>query len=206
MSRWKRSLFYSMVVCLLLLTMHMARRPLLTSMGSWLDVGRSPSHCDYVMILGGGPDTRPYAASAMMKAGYASNALIPTVLATADVDDGFALDSHEIYRRVLVSRGVAATHIEVLDIDATSTLDEARALRRFLMSMPDVRVSIVTDDFHTRRARWIFHRILGPRREQVQFVAAPADGLAADNWWQSRLLTTTAAMVGGCTGWQAFSC
>jgi hypothetical protein len=43
----------------------------------------------------------------------------------------------------------------------------------------------VTHGWHTRRARWIFNRVLGSRSQQVSFVSVPADGFRVDNWWRT---------------------
>ena len=37
----------------------------------WLDVGQRPRRADYVMVLNGGEDTRPFAAAALITAGWA---------------------------------------------------------------------------------------------------------------------------------------
>ena len=38
-------------------------------MASWLDVGQQPRQADYVMVLNGGENTRPFAAAALVGAG-----------------------------------------------------------------------------------------------------------------------------------------
>jgi uncharacterized SAM-binding protein YcdF (DUF218 family) len=91
-----------------------------------------------------------------------------------------------LVRRVLLARGVPASAIVVLPGECDSTEDEAHTLARFLEAKPDLTVAVVTNDFHTRRARLLFRRALGSNSQRVHFVAAPVDGVAADNWWRTQ--------------------
>ncbi len=46
-----------------------ARFSILAAMGRWLDVAQRPRPAEYVMVLTGDGDTRPFAAAALIKAG-----------------------------------------------------------------------------------------------------------------------------------------
>jgi uncharacterized SAM-binding protein YcdF (DUF218 family) len=152
---------------------------LLTAAGRWLDVGeplRKP--VDSVFILGGDADTRPFAAAALIRSGWARQALITQ--APADAHE----PSHpSVLRDVLCRRGVAPEAILELPVQVSSTWDEARALREFLELHPGHSVAVVTSDYHTRRARAIFRRQLAGRAVQVHFVSAPTERFKATNWW-----------------------
>ena len=65
---------------------YVCRESLLTSAGQWLNVG-SPldDRVDAVMVLGGDASTRPFVAAAIIRAGLASQVLIPR---TAEPDEG----------------------------------------------------------------------------------------------------------------------
>jgi uncharacterized SAM-binding protein YcdF (DUF218 family) len=158
---------------------------LLRAAASWLDVGGCPQSADYVMVLNGGEDSRPFAAAALVKAGWAQRALVGEVAPSAEVLDGIMPPYHEINRQVLINRGVAEAHIALLPGAAAATYDEAVVLAAFLEDRPDARVLVVTNDFHTRRSRWVFARVLGDRAGQVSFVSAPSDEFPMDRWWQS---------------------
>jgi uncharacterized SAM-binding protein YcdF (DUF218 family) len=133
---------------------------------------------DSVFILGGDADTRPFAAAAMIRSGWARQALIvPTANQPGE-------RSHqELLRDILVRRGVAADAVVELPGQVTSTRDEARALARFLERHPGHSVAVITSDYHTRRARSIFTAQLGDGAGRVHFVAAPTERFTAANWW-----------------------
>jgi uncharacterized SAM-binding protein YcdF (DUF218 family) len=152
---------------------------LLTAAGSWLDVGeRLREPVDSVFILGGDADTRPFAAAAMIRSGWARQALI---VPTARESDGHS--HQELLRDVLLRRGVAAEAIVELPGQVASTRDEALALRRFLERHPGHSVAVMTSDYHTRRARSIFTAQLEECAGRVHFVAAPTERFTAANWW-----------------------
>jgi uncharacterized SAM-binding protein YcdF (DUF218 family) len=105
----------------------------------------------------------------------------------AQVEERIVPPNHEIICRTLRLRGVPEDKITILEGQTSSTFGDIGALAEFLDSSPGDRVLIVTDNFHTRRARWVAARVLGDRLEQVSFVSAPVDEFRPDNWWQSDL-------------------
>jgi uncharacterized SAM-binding protein YcdF (DUF218 family) len=160
---------------------------LLRAMSSWLDVGESPRKADYVMVLNGGEDSRPFAAAALVKDGWARRALVAETKPSPEVEDGIVPAYHDINRRAMQKCGVPAGNITILPGAAATTYDEAKALAAFLQDHRTARVLVVTNDCHTRRSRWVFARVLGDRAHQVSFVSAPSDEFPMDRWWQSQL-------------------
>lgn len=164
---------------------YLARHRLLVAMGQWLDVGRPPAQADYVMVLAGERNVRPCVAAALVNVGLARKVLVAHIRASADAEDHISPPVHEVIRSVLCRRGVHKDDIRILGRQAASTYDEARVLAEFLDSEPDARVIVVTNNFHTRRSRWILDRVLGDRARQVSVVSAPAYGFGLDDWWQT---------------------
>jgi uncharacterized SAM-binding protein YcdF (DUF218 family) len=158
---------------------------LLPLLGHWLDVSTPPREVDDIMVLGGGGDTRPFVAAALFKAGLAKGVLLPTVQPSPASADGLDPLHHEVMRQVLLKRGVPADAIVLLPGEVNSTADEARSLGRYMDEHPGRRVAVVTNDFHTRRAQWIFRTELGDRAVNMPFFAAPTDYFDGDNWWRS---------------------
>jgi uncharacterized SAM-binding protein YcdF (DUF218 family) len=160
------------------------RLPLLGWAGRSLDVGTEPQSVDYVMVLGGGSDTRPFVAAALYKAGLARQILVPRMKPHPDRPQ-VGPPEEEMVRRVLRLRGVPAAAIVFLDDLVDSTHDEAAALRNFLADRPNSSVAIVTSNYHTRRVRWLFQKVVGDRAARLDFVSAQTDRFGPHNWWQS---------------------
>ena len=86
-------------------------------------------------------------------------------------------------RSISASCGPAAfrrSAVLLLDGQARSTYDEAVAAADYLGRSAPQRLLVVTNGFHTRRARWIFQRVLAGRAARISLVAArrgrPAGG------------------------------
>lgn len=140
---------------------------------------------DYVFVLGGSAHTRAVMAGALYRDGHAKRILLPQVEVPPEVAEGLALAEREVTRRILLASSVPMDAIEDLEGEVASTRDEAKVLARFLEGHPDVRVAVVTNDFHTRRVRMLFLRQVLPRHApQLHFVAAPTNGFGPDNWWK----------------------
>lgn len=187
MNRRRRWLLLVLLVALSVAAAVAFRMPILSALGTWLDVGERPSPCQYVMILNGGERTRPFVAALMVKAGLAEKVLITTSILSPEQQAGLELPTDEIIRQILLRRGVPEDRIVVFDRTIVNTFHEAESLAVFLADRPNARVAVVTDDFHTRRSRWIFNKVLGKKAERVQFVTAPSDEFRLDRWWQSPL-------------------
>jgi uncharacterized SAM-binding protein YcdF (DUF218 family) len=163
---------------------YLSSEHVLAFFGRLLDASDSPDATDYVMVLGGGRQTRPFAAAALIKAHLAKKALVPTVRLSGDTADGIAPSEHEIIIKVLRNSGVPQQAIVQLPGDVSNTFEEAQALATFLETQPDCSVSVLTSNYHTRRASWVFRKVLGERSKQVRMVGVPTDGYSAATWWR----------------------
>lgn len=185
--RWTlRALFLTVLGGFLLVWL--APSWVLPPVADFLDVSESPHPTDYVMVLNGDWNIRPFAAAAIYRVGLAREVLLTTQRATLEsgaVQDGRIPSELEITLRVLRARGVPDEAVRVLPAAIASTHDEARALADFLADRPDATVAVVTNSFHTRRARWIFRRALGDKLSNVSFVGVPRDRVDAQTWWRS---------------------
>ncbi len=95
------------------------------------------------------------------------------------------LRSHEIAQRVLEYGGVRRGEVELLDVSAKTTYDEAVGVAEYLAAHPAKRLLLVTEGPHTRRARWIFQRVLVAQHTEIAVVSAPTDGFDYAVWWRS---------------------
>jgi uncharacterized SAM-binding protein YcdF (DUF218 family) len=164
--------------------LYLARGLLLPMVARFLDVSEAPQPVDAVMVLGGGANTRSFAAAALVRVGLAHRVLVPGVRLSPDQEDGLTPPEDEVIRRVLHARGVPDEAVVTLPGKVANTRDEARALARFLEAEPETSVAVVTNGFHTRRARMLFSHELGDRMAHVHIVAAPIDEFSAENWWR----------------------
>jgi uncharacterized SAM-binding protein YcdF (DUF218 family) len=186
MSRGRRRLILIVLCGVLGTGLYLFRAQYLPALAHWLDVGQRPVHADYLMLLGGDDNTRPFAAAALVKAGFAPRVIFARGESLSNDEEGILPSDEEICRSILVRRGVPEEAITEIDAACESTFDEAQAMAKFFASgPPPSRVLVLTSDYHTRRARWVFQHVLGPRFAQLTFVSAPTDDFPAERWWCS---------------------
>jgi len=91
----------------------------------------------------------------------------------------------ELMEHDLIERGVPKDKILRLPHDADSTREEAEAALRFTSTKKWRALVVVTSNYHTRRARYIFRKIFPPAVEI--YVASARDGdFDPDQWWMKR--------------------
>lgn len=160
-------------------------RPLMRSAVGWLDVGTTPEPCDFVMVLGGGPTTRPFVAAAMVRLGLARTVLVPHMRRPRPDEEVFLPPEDQTVRELLLRRGVPSDQVRIVGHECEHTEAEARALKQCLDREPGTTATVVTDAFHTRRTRWVFCRVMGRDAERLRFVSAPTDRFLPSIWWRT---------------------
>jgi len=88
--------------------------------------------------------------------------------------------------QMLKKLGVPESSIVVLNLGegVTSTFEEALSVRQYLEEHPrERRLILVTSEFGTRRARWIFRKVLEGLGAEIQVAPAPYGTFNASNWW-----------------------
>jgi uncharacterized SAM-binding protein YcdF (DUF218 family) len=154
----------------------------------FLNVSEPPRKVDCILILNGDPEIRPFAAAALIKSGLARDVLLTRqrlAMESSSVQEGVMLSEIEITKKILHARGVPDARVIVLPGEITSTSDEARELAKYLTANRTATVAIVTNAFHTRRARMNFQRALGESFERVSFIGVPRDGVDENSWWRT---------------------
>lgn len=162
-----------------------AREPLLVGAARILTVDDAEAPADYLVVLGGGAETRPFEAAALYRRGLAPKVLVFEHKTDRITDLGLAPTHDELYRKVLELEGVRSGAIQRVPGVVDSSWDEARALREYLASYPAKRLILVTSAEHTRRARWVFRKVLAQVPVDVQMAAARHLRFDETNWWKT---------------------
>ena len=92
----------------------------------------------------------------------------------------------ELMEHDLVERGVPKDKIVRLAHDADNTREEAEALTETGVTERKWHsVIVVTSNYHTRRARYIFHRVF-PQGIEVRIASARDGDFDPQHWWEKR--------------------
>lgn len=91
----------------------------------------------------------------------------------------------ELMEHDLVECGVPREKILRFVHDADSTKEEAQALVKLAKSKKWRRVIVVTSNYHTRRARYIFRRVF-PQDIETRMASARDGDFNPQAWWEKR--------------------
>lgn len=158
---------------------------ILTAMGNYLNASSPSVHAELGFILGGGRSSRADYGAKLFKEGKVQRFLISGAGEIADVDGVALLSEQQLLEGMLLALGVPKDRIERLPEECQSTEDEARALKRYLEEHRGISVVVITNDYHTRRSRWLFDKSLGSEANALQFAGAPTASAGPNDWWKS---------------------
>lgn len=94
----------------------------------------------------------------------------------------------ELMEHDLVERGVPKDKILRFAVDADSTTEEAEALAKLVKTKKWRKIIVVTSNYHTRRARYIFRRVF-PQDMEIRVASARDGDFDPESWWQKRKST-----------------
>jgi uncharacterized SAM-binding protein YcdF (DUF218 family) len=161
--------------------LYLVRRPLLRFMAeSWI-IEDTLDKADALIVLG---DDNFYADRVTRAAQLFREGKAPLVVASGRrlrPNAGIA----ELMEHDLVERGVPKDRIVRFSHDGDSTLEEAQALVQIVKQRKWRGVIVVTSNFHTRRARYIFHHVF-PQGVEVRVASARDGDFDPELWWQKR--------------------
>jgi uncharacterized SAM-binding protein YcdF (DUF218 family) len=171
-----------LICCVVLLAiLYLVRVPLLRFAGEFWIVDEAPESSDVIIVLSGDnyDAVRAARAAALFRA-----RLAPKVVATGRALRSYATTT-ELMKRDLVDHGVPATAIVPLTHRAEDTREEAVAVSEFVASHGWKKILLVTSNYHTRRAEYIYERTLPPGT-QLRVISAPDTEYDPQSWWRTR--------------------
>jgi uncharacterized SAM-binding protein YcdF (DUF218 family) len=176
------------MLAVVVLTLFFFRFSLMRAAGEWLVVGDALQPSNAIIVLSGDDvdGDRAARAAQLYKGGWA-----PAVVASG-AEIRTYLSEAEVEMRDLTADGVPAKAIIPLRQQALYTLEESRDLLRLCQTEHWTRVIVVTSNFHTRRARYIFRHVFPPSIE-VRVTPSADVSFDPDHWWQTRQGTKTFA-------------
>ena len=162
----------------------MFRAPLLVGLAKAWIVDDPLTRADVIVVLDGGPETRPFAAARLYREGHAPKVLVMRHRAGPTAQLGVTAPEAEILRKILMKQGVAEADVAVVNDEVNSTHEESIAVRNWTGTNHVKSVIIPTDVFHTRRVRWLFRKQLEDLGVQVMVQAVPVREYKTEDWWR----------------------
>jgi uncharacterized SAM-binding protein YcdF (DUF218 family) len=169
-------------LALLFGVIYFARGPLLRFAGeSWI-VEDPLEHSDAILVLS---DDNFYADRATRASQVFREGMAPLVVAS-----GRRLRPHagiaELMEHDLIERGVPKDKILRIAHDADNTREEAEVLAQLAIQKKWKSVIVVTSNYHTRRARYIFEKVFPPGLA-IRMTGARDGDFDPERWWEKRI-------------------
>jgi hypothetical protein len=149
--------------------------------GYWLVVD-DPQHADVILVLAGESDVRPRYGLQLLRKRYAPRLLLNASPVWRNYNWTDA-DLAGRYIAELPPNERVASAVCLVG-SAQSTPEEARLAAHCIADLRARSVLLVTSEYHTRRARSVFQRVL--RGVRVNIAAAPDPANYDVHWWRRR--------------------
>jgi len=165
---------------------YMMRATLLREVAFFLRVEDPLAQADFIFTLSGDSLTRAPRAAEIYKEGWSPLIILTHPPYGSSDEYDFILPREEVYRKILLLKGVPKRKIHVRPEIVASTFDEAVLLENILEESPEARrVIVVTSASHTRRARWIIRKVIKGKNVELLMAVAEHPMYSERNWWQS---------------------
>lgn len=164
--------------------LYLIRHPIFRFVAETWIVEDTLDHADALIVLS---DDNFYADRATRAAELFREGKAPVIVASGRrlrPSAGIA----ELMEHDLVERGVPREKILRVSHDADSTREEAEALARIAKEKKWRSVMVVTSNYHTRRARYIFRRVF-PQGIEIRVASARDGEFDPAAWWMKRKST-----------------
>jgi uncharacterized SAM-binding protein YcdF (DUF218 family) len=175
------TLLVGIVLTLLCVVVYVARYPLMRfAAENWI-VEDAPVSADAIVVLG---NDNFYGDRASRATELFRRGLAPLVVASGKRLRPGA-DVATLVEHDLIERGVPKDKIVRFAHDAESTREEAEGLLRIAGERKWKSVIVVTSNYHTRRARYIFQKVFG-NVCSVRIASARDADFEPEHWWENR--------------------
>jgi uncharacterized SAM-binding protein YcdF (DUF218 family) len=163
----------------------LVREPVLIGVAELWIVSDPVSRANAIVVLGGGLETRPFAAAELWRRGLADKILVSQGLEERAVSIGASLPNSELNRGVLLKLGVPASVIETFGTTSKNTRDEAVALREWADRNAASVFIIPSEIFNARRVRWIFRREFSDTAVKIEVPSFESPDYTRRDWWKT---------------------
>ena len=176
------SLVTLVAVVLVLTVLYLARHSIFRLAGEGWVVEDTLERSDAILVLS---DDNFYADRATRASQVYRQGLGAVVVASGRRLRPYAGIS-ELIEHDLIERGVPKDKILRVAHDSDNTRKEAQVLVQVANQKKWHSVIVVTSNYHTRRARYIFSHIF-PKEIQVRITGAHDDDFDPESWWEKRI-------------------
>jgi uncharacterized SAM-binding protein YcdF (DUF218 family) len=155
----------------------------LTAIGGILVIADPLKKVDALVILSGGDEARMQEAVLLYEEKYAGTIILTE---TGSKVEGFNVQYSAEQRLALIDSGIPSSAILITPQHSDSTREEAKAVLNLIGSNNTHDIIVVTDSYHTLRARLIWREIF--RDSGINIIVRPGRGswYRSTTWWMKK--------------------
>jgi uncharacterized SAM-binding protein YcdF (DUF218 family) len=178
----KRTVIFICIPMLLFILIFIA----VLNIGNWLKGSDIPVPSQAIIVLAGPPSRSLYAADLYEK-GYAPEVYISKPIRERELkmlDDlkVFMPKAEDIYKQILIRKGVPERNIHFLGQSSMSTVEEGEEISKEFQR-DDCRILIVTSPYHAKRTKMIFKKVL--TKCDFKVLGTPYEAFP-EKWWTNQ--------------------
>jgi uncharacterized SAM-binding protein YcdF (DUF218 family) len=166
--------FWKVLIGLVLLIL------VLMGVGNFLIVSDKIVPADAIVVLSGGESDRLPQAARLFKKGYGSEVILTR---TALIDSNPPIDPNHFKEIQAVDLGIPPEQTIITNEQVDGTLDEANAVLDVMQRHGYKSAIVVTDPYHSRRARIIFDDVFEGTNINVMIYPVGNSWYRATTWW-----------------------
>ncbi len=151
-------------------------------LGAFLIVADPLQPSDAVVVLSGGALDRLDTAVAVIADGNARYLILTN---TDERADNGRKTTDYLFSEA-TRRGISVPQIDITDLTVSTTADEAAAVRDLMQERGWQRCVVVTDPYHSRRTRFLFHQAFQGTGLEARVVPVKGSWYRSSSWFLSR--------------------
>ena len=156
---------------------------LLRAMGGYLIIADDLKQMDAVVVLSGGGLSRREEGAKLFKERYAK---IFVLTETGETVSDLGVNYSTVLKQEAIQMGIPDDGILITQEHANNTLEEAIAVKQLLENSELKSAVIITDPFHTRRARMLFQDVFEDTDIDINVRPVIGSWYRSDTWFASK--------------------
>ncbi|HLP11522.1 MAG TPA: YdcF family protein [Flavobacteriales bacterium] len=170
---------------LIFLTLYLCRGPILRGLGNWLIEEDRLEKADAIVLLGGNSFERAPEVKKLFTRKYAGVIICTGSQVSSQLESlGIKITEAENSKKYLVKLGVPDSCITAFN-EGTSTLEEAKELKKLAMQKGYKKMILVSSKFHTARVHKYFNRVFEGSGTQLIVRGAMPLKYKLETWWHT---------------------
>jgi uncharacterized SAM-binding protein YcdF (DUF218 family) len=150
--------------------------------GAYLIVADDLEQMDAVVVLSGGGLSRREEGTKLFKEKYAKTFVLTE---TGETVSDLGVNYSTVLKQEAIQMGIPDDAILITQEHANNTLEEAIAVKKLLENSELISAVVITDPFHTRRARMIFQDVFQDTGIDIKVRPVIGSWYRSDTWFAS---------------------